>query len=130
MLAAAFCPCRLHRKAARKLERERRKTLAQKREAAAKKKAKELEDKKWRAMQRALGVRIPPSDGEEEEGGEAKETDSFFGSSLLHGHLGSPAQDATGAPAGPGADAATVGGSSKADDATILAEVCCSKLLQ
>ncbi len=50
------CPCRLHRKAARKIERERRRVLAEKLAAAAKKKAADEERRRWKAMQKAMGT--------------------------------------------------------------------------
>ncbi len=90
--------------------------LAEKRAAAAKKKAALEEKKRWEAMQRALGL-LPREPTEGGEGGsEAGDADSFFGSSLLHGHIG-------GAAAGEGEAGEGSADGSKPDDATILAEM-------
>jgi hypothetical protein len=80
----SHCRRRLHRKAARKVERERRQVEAERAAARAKKRAKEAEYKKWKAMQKAMGLWVPdPNDPDD-----AEEEDNFFGSSLLHGDVG------------------------------------------
>ena len=52
---------RLHRKAARKIERERRRVLAEKLAAAAKKRAADEERRRWKAMQKAMGTWVKVS---------------------------------------------------------------------